>query len=112
MSKRMDEAMAQADRLWAKAMAVSPQFVEDYLTICEHLLIVKLEVQGDEFRSHCQRHGLIRPALLHPNVWVSGPRAMNKLGWITPMGKVIPTQAHNHMPSVTLWHSLIFNIRS
>jgi len=41
-------------------------------------------------------------------VWVSGVRALQFLGWIYPMGKVEPTKAHNHMPSVTRWRSLLF----
>jgi len=112
MSDRMERAMAAADHLWAKAMAVSPEFVERYLEISEELLVQRPQVRGDEFRAHCRKNGLIRPAALHHNVWVSGPRALNKLGWTQPMWKVEPQLGHNHMSSVTLWRSLIFGIRS
>lgn len=37
------------------------------------------------------------------------PRAMEHLGWIEKSGKVEPLAAHNHMPSVTLWRSLIYD---
>lgn len=110
MSERMENAMKQADRLWAKAMAVSPLFVEEYLRCSEELLVSRPFVHGDEFRGHCRRKGLLRPAALHHNVWVSGPRALSKLGWMVDAGKVEPQQAHNHMPRVTLWRSLIFGL--
>ena len=108
MSERMKRAMALADKNWGKAMAVSPEFVERYLELAEALLLSRPLVMGDEFREHCRVNGLRRPPELHHNVWVSGPRALSKMGWIVSMGKVEPAQKHNHMPSVTLWRSLIY----
>ena len=93
---------------WRKAMTVSPEFVEEYLRLSEALLLQRPIVMGDEFREYCRMNGLRRPKELHHNVWVSGPRALSKMGWIVSMGKVEPAQRHNHMPSVTLWRSLIF----
>ena len=107
-STRMENAMIAADRLWGKAMAVAPAFVERYLELCEQLLTERPYVRGDVFREYCRDKGLVRPARLHPNVWVSGPRAMEHLGWIEKNGKVEPLAAHNHMPSVTLWRSLLY----
>jgi len=65
-------------------------------------------VFGDEFREFCSNHKVYRPKTLHPNVWVSGVRALKTLGWIIPLGKVEPTKAHNHMPSVTQWRSTLY----
>ena len=107
-SERMKRAMILADKCWAKAMAVSPDFVERYLSLSETLLIGRPVVMGDEFREYCRANGLRRPSALHHNVWVSGPRALSSLGWIVPVSKVEPAQRHNHMPSVTLWRSLIY----
>jgi len=110
-SLRMQNAMEQAHRCWARAVNVSPAFVEKYLALCEQLLLSRPEVPGDEFRGYCQRNGLVRPAALHPNVWVSGPRALTSLGWVEKKARVEPTQMHNHMHVVTLWRSLIFGGR-
>lgn len=108
---RMEDAIIASEKLWAKARAVSPEFVEAYLQHAEALLIRKPFVRGDEFREYCHRQGLIRPRKLHHNVWVSGPRALNKLGWTAPLSKVEPQASHNHMPSVTMWRSLIFGLK-
>lgn len=108
MSPRMEAALDLADKCWEKASNTNPEFVERYLTLAEELLIIKPQVTGDEFREHCANNHLFRPANLHPNVWVSGVRALKSLGWITPIQKVEPVKAHNHMPSVTLWRSEVF----
>lgn len=105
---RMKRAMSLADKCWAKAMAISPEFVESYLQFSEELLVQRPLVMGDEFREYCRRKGLRRPSGLHHNVWVSGPRALQQMGWITQAGKVEPAQKHNHMPTVTLWRSMIY----
>jgi hypothetical protein len=108
MNSRMDNALTLANQCWAKAMKAEPEFVERYLACAEQLLTHKPIVLGDEFREFCAKNGVYRPKTLHPNVWVSGVRALKFLGWIHPMGKVEPTKAHNHMPSVTQWKSLLF----
>ena len=109
MSDRMKNALQLADKCWKRANRSSPEFVEEYLTYAEKLLMSKPYIRGDEFRSFCHQHGLARPANLHPNVWVSGVRALGIMGWIHPMQKVSPEQSHNHMPSVTLWRSNIYD---
>lgn len=108
MDSRMDNALTLANQCWAKAMKAEPEFVEKYLACAEQLLMHKPIVLGDEFREFCAKNGVYRPKTLHPNVWVSGVRALKFLGWIHPMGKVEPTKAHNHMPLVTQWKSLLF----
>ena len=107
ITERMRAAMVLADKCWEKAYSVSPEFVEQYLAFAEELLMSKREVQGDAFRSYCKDRGLVRPESLHPNVWVSGVRALKTIGWIDRIGKVEPTQLHNHMPTVTLWRSTL-----
>jgi hypothetical protein len=105
---RMENAMLLAETCWEKAMEQNPEFVERYLELAEELLTSKNQVTGDEFREYCASNGLGRPSNLHPNVWVSGVRALKTIGWISPMGKVEPVKMHNHMPTVTLWHSKLF----
>jgi len=107
ISERMSTALILADKCWEKAYSVEPEFVEQYLAFAEELLMSKREVQGDAFRSYCKDRGLVRPKSLHPNVWVSGVRALSQIGWIDRIGKVEPTQLHNHMPTVTLWRSTL-----
>lgn len=105
MSDRMKLAMQQADACWEKAMEISPEFVEAYFTVAENLLLCHNEVAGDQFRKACKERKVCLPKELHPNTWVSGPRVLEQLGWITKIRKVVPTALHNHMPSVTLWKS-------
>ena len=105
---RMDNAMILAEKCWGKAMAKEPSFVEQYLELAEQLLVTKPVVTGDEFRAYCAKHGLFRPGTLHPNVWVSGVRALQIIGWLHKTGTTVPTKLHNHMPVVTLWTSLIY----
>lgn len=107
-STRMENALALADKCWAKAYKVEPAFVERYLELAEDLLSQKPAVLGDEFREHCANNMLFRPKTLHPNVWVSGVRALKSLGWVTHQGYTTPTKSHNHMPSVSVWHSNIY----
>jgi len=108
MSERMTNAMALAEQCWKKANIAAPEFVEEYLRLAEEYLATKPAVQGDEFRAHCAANGLRRPSILHPNVWVSGVKALHRIGWIAPIKKVEPLKSHNHMPSVTLWRSEIY----
>ena len=108
MTTRMEAALELADKCWEKAYGAEPQFVERYLELAEQLLATKPLVTGDEFREYCSKNGLFRPKTLHPNVWVSGVRALKLLGWTTPVRKVEPVKSHNHMPSVTQWRSEIF----
>ncbi len=108
MSPRMEAALELADKCWEKANATNPEFVERYLELAETLLSMKPLVTGDEFREHCAKNLLFRPSNLHPNVWVSGVRALKSIGWITPVKKVEPVKAHNHMPTVTQWRSEVF----
>jgi len=108
MVTRMEAALILADQCWEKANSTNPEFVERYLELAEALLENKPYVTGDEFREYCANSNLRRPENLHPNVWVSGVRALKALGWITPVQKVEPIKAHNHMPSVTKWRSEIF----
>ena len=104
----MESALQLADKCWKKANETEPAFVEEYLKLAEQLLTSKPIVLGDEFRNYCSKNKLFRPKTLHPNVWVSGVRALKNIGWIQPIGKVEPTQSHNHMPVVTQWHSMIY----
>jgi hypothetical protein len=108
MLTRMEKALVMADKCWGKANRVAPEFVERYLELAEELLATRPTVRGDEFRSYCNTHKLKRDSRLHPNTWVSGVRALHSLGWIHPIKKVEPAEAHNHMPSVTLWRSEVF----
>jgi hypothetical protein len=107
-TERMQNALTLADKCWEKAYKTEPDFVEKYLGIAEQLLAIKPQVTGDEFREQARTCGLRRPATLHPNVWVSGVRALKLIGWIEPAGKVTPVKMHNHMPVVTLWKSKIY----
>jgi hypothetical protein len=110
-TERMNNALELADRCWEKAFAAAPDFVERYLELAETLLMQKPAVTGDEFREFCADNGLHRPAALHPNVWVSGVRALHKgFRWIEPLTKVEPVKAHNHMPTVTLWRSKLYEM--
>lgn len=112
-TERMQNAMALADKCWEKAYKEAPDFVERYFQLAEELLTRKPLVTGDEFREHCRNNGLHRPAVLHPNVWVSGVRVLDRgLNWIEATGKVLPVKAHNHMPSVTLWRSKLYGQHS
>lgn len=108
MSTRMEMALNLADKCWEKANKTNPAFVERYLELAEELLSAKPLVTGDEFREYCANKLLFRPKELHPNVWVSGVRVLHSLGWTTPLQKVEPVKAHNHMPSVRQWRSEIF----
>ena len=108
VSDRMAYAYELAHKCWNKAYSKSPEFVEKYLALAEQLLLSKPLVLGDEFREYCRANGLYRPATLHHNVWVSGVKALNSLGWIQPVGRVEPKQSHNHMPEVTVWKSVLF----
>ena len=105
---RMEHALELADKCWEKANKVAPKFVERYLELAEELLASKPVVLGDEFREYCRNNGLHRPPELHPNVWVSGVRALKIIGWIQHKGYTLPTKSHNHMPSVSLWGSTIY----
>lgn len=109
MSTRMANAYALADKCWGKAYRAAPEFVEQYLTAAEQLLMSKPTVTGDAFRAHCKEAGVRLPGSLHPNTWVSGPRALQAMGWIEPICRVEPEQTHNHMPSVMLWRSKLFS---
>jgi hypothetical protein len=108
MTERMKQALILADKCWGKAYRASPEFVEQYLEIMQNLLLIRPVVMGDEFRAQCENQGLKLPSNLHHNTWVSGARAMQQMGWISPVSKVEPVHSHNHMPSVTLWRSNIF----
>ena len=108
MSERMDSALALADKCWSKASRTNPEFVERYLELAEELLVSKPVVLGDEFREYCGKKLLFRPKELHPNVWVSGVRTLKTLGWVSHQGYTPPTKSHNHMPSVSVWRSMIY----
>lgn len=108
LSDRMTNALELANKCWKKAYNTNPEFVEKYLELAETLLTSKRVVLGDEFRAHCRNNGLFRPSNLHPNVWVSGVRALKLMGWINPMHYAVPTQSHNHMPVVTQWKSTLY----
>ena len=108
MTERMKQALILADRCWGKAYRTSPVFVEQYLEVMQNLLLTRPVVMGDEFRAQCELQGVQLPRNLHHNTWVSGARAMQQMGWISPVSKVEPSHSHNHMPSVTLWRSNIF----
>ena len=105
MSMRMQFAMALADKCFEKATRAAPEFVASYLEIVEQYLTEREYVNGDEFTKVCRLKRLRKPACLHSNVWVSAPRFLVKLGWVTPLGKVVPQEHHNHMPSVTRYRS-------
>ena len=102
MNTRMENALELADKCWEKAYKVEPDFVERYLELAEELLSQKPVVLG------CANKSLFRPKTLHPNVWVSGVRVLKTLGWVTHAGYTTPTKSHNHMPSVSMWHSNIY----
>lgn len=107
-SDRMKNALALADKCWAKANNVAPEFVEEYLRIAEEALRKVPTIRGEEFKKICAQNGLARDSRLHPNVWVSGVRVLKNLGWISAMYSVVPIDPHNHMPSVTLWRSNVY----
>ncbi len=108
MSDRMAKALELADKCWGKAYRAAPEFVERYLEVAQELLLSRPVVMGDEFRAACREKDVRLPSGLHPNTWVSGVRALQQIGWLSPMQKVEPAHSHNHMPSVTLWRSNIF----
>ena len=107
-SYRMTNALLLADKCWAKANRVAPEFVEEYLRIAEETLREVPTIRGEEFKKICTRNGLHRDPRLHPNVWVSGVRVLKNLGWISALQSVTPVDQHNHMPSVTLWRSNVY----
>lgn len=108
VSDRMEKALELADKCWKKANDAAPDFVEKYLEQAEKLLLTKPYVRGEEFRAFCHQNKIARPIHIHPNVWVSGVKALATMGWIKAVKKVEPQQSHNHMPSVTLWQSQLF----
>lgn len=108
MNERMAQALILADKCWCKAYQAEPIFVEKYLEIMQNFLSMRPIVMGDEFRAQAELNGLRLPKTLHHNTWVSGARAMQQIGWTSPISKVEPMHSHNHMPSVTLWRSNIF----
>ena len=112
MSERINNALARADKCWSKANKTNPEFVERYLELAEQLLTSKPLVLGDEFREYCANNKLFRPKELHPNVWVSGVRTLKTLGWVAHNGYTTPTKSHNHMPSVSVWRSMIYGNNS
>ena len=112
MNDRMEHALELADRCWGKAYHEYPEFVEKYLYLAHELLESKMTVTGDAFREHCKRNGLYKPRELHHNVWVSGVRALELMGWVSKLSKVEPVEKHNHMPTVTLWRSNLFGVQS
>jgi hypothetical protein len=105
---RMREAFRLAAQCWGRAYRVAPEFVERYLTLCAELLMCQRFVEGDTFRSHCSKRGLLRDIRLHHNVWVSGVGALKHIGWIKHSRRVTPQHRHNHMEIVTLWESMIY----
>ncbi|MBC8158971.1 MAG: hypothetical protein H8E94_06540 [Alphaproteobacteria bacterium] len=105
MSERMAHAMELANRCFEKAVCTEPDFVERYFELAEQHLLTKPIVTGDEFRKVCKEKGLRRPGSLHHNVWVSGVRALQIIGWITKIDVVVPREQHNHMPTVTRYRS-------
>jgi hypothetical protein len=107
-SDRMTNALSLADKCWAKANSVAPEFVEEYLRIAEEALREVPTIRGEEFKKICAQNGLHRDPRLHPNVWVSGVRVLKNLGWISALYSVTPVDRHNHMPSVTLWRSNVY----
>jgi len=92
MTERMENAIDLAAKCWDKAIRVEPDFVVEYLSCAEELLTQKPKVMGDEFRAYCLDRKLYRPSTLHHNVWVSGVTVLHSIGWIQPLGKVIPDQ--------------------
>tara|TARA_R110000765_G_scaffold208631_2_gene313764 strand:- start:689 stop:2185 length:1497 start_codon:yes stop_codon:yes gene_type:complete len=108
MSDRMANAMALADKCWGKALTVDPGFVRQYFEITERYLLTKPVVNGDEFTKACRLRGLRLSPDLHHNVWVSGVKVLATIGWITQIRKVIPQEAHNHMPVVTQYRSNLY----
>lgn len=107
----MDNAHARGGGLLDTTWTAHPEFIEQYLTLSRQLLLSKAFVQGDEFCAYCRAHGLELPPGVSHNVWVGLPRVLwKKYAWIEPRGKVEPQQMHNHMPTVTLWRSLIFRV--
>lgn len=109
MNLRMENALALADKCWTRANQTCPEFVENYFYLAEKLLMTKPVVTGDEFREYCAQNRLYRPKEMHPNVWMSGVRALRAVGWISPLAKVEPVKNHNHMPTVTLWRSEVYH---
>ena len=108
MNDRMKQALILADKCWKKAYQSEPCFVEQYLELMQNFLLMRPVVMGDEFRAQSKANNLQLPTSLHHNTWVSGARAMQQMGWISPISKVEPVHSHNHMESVTLWKSNIF----
>jgi hypothetical protein len=104
----MELAMEMAAKCWKRAMDENPEFVLAYLSACEGHLINNETVAGDSFRRVARLEGVILPRALHPNTWVSGPNAMKRMGWISKVGDVEPTELHNHMPIVSLWRSHLY----
>ena len=102
IDSRMENAMKLADTCWAKAMAVSPDFVRAYLEVADTYLSDKAFIRGSELRRACSRAGVQLPDGLHHNTWVSAVRALSLMGWIQKHSYAKPVERHNHMNSVTL----------
>ena len=83
------------------------EWKQDYLTLCWLLLQQQQFVSGDDFKEFCTIRGL--PAPDTHNRWVGMPIMLERLGWISPLGWVVPHRLHNHMPQVTLYRSNLFN---
>lgn len=111
MSARMEHAMSLADACWGKAYRTAPKFVETYFDLMETYLLRNQYIRGDEPRKVAAVNKLRRPKSLHHNTWPSGVRALMLLGWIEKVEDVTPQEAHNHMPTVSRWRSMIYGGR-
>ena len=111
MNDRMENAFNLSRRCWSKACRKDSIFVKQYLICAEELLSTKPIVLGDEFRDYCKNHLLFLPKTLHHNTWVSGVKALQIIGWIAPITKVEPKKMHNHMDTVTMWRSNLYDGR-
>jgi hypothetical protein len=111
MNERMENALNLAKQCWQKAYRKDPKFVGQYLLYAEKLLSSMPVVLGDEFCDYCKVNLLFLPEALHHNTWVSGVRMLQTIGWIVPITKVVPEKMHNHMDSVTMWKSVLYDGR-
>lgn len=110
MNTRWEHIKNEISVCWESAFKQAPRFCEDYLTIVAAFLEINEIVLGDEFTKVCRRNGLDHKSFegLHHNVWASGVKAVENLGWITRIDKVEPQELHNHMPTVTRWASNLY----
>lgn len=81
-----------------------------YMRLVTLILKRNETIPGSLFRVFCKSSGLRAPYGKH-NWWASMTLEMQREGLITPIGKTAEKDNGNHMDTVTLWKSMIYEPR-